>query len=165
MWLRDTGVPHDVVAAAVGGAKPSVAVKRRTAQELTELAGSPALARVLEAHTRAARMARSANAGGEVDPALFETPQETELWSALQTVEADASLLRSVKDLIIAFDPLVDPIHAFFEHVFVMADDQRVADNRLTLLNRIATLPTPLADLTRLRVASADEGKDAPLKA
>lgn len=45
---------------------------------------------------------------------------------------------------------LVSKIDAFFDNVFVMADDERLKQNRLRLLNAIASLPCGILDFTEL---------------
>jgi glycyl-tRNA synthetase len=45
---------------------------------------------------------------------------------------------------------LIPFINAFFDKVLVMADDEKVRQNRLGLLQRIAALSTGIADLSKL---------------
>jgi glycyl-tRNA synthetase beta chain len=45
------------------------------------------------------------------------------------------------------------PVNEFFDHVLVMAEDERVRDNRLALLGEIHGLFSQIADFSRVRVA------------
>jgi glycyl-tRNA synthetase len=51
---------------------------------------------------------------------------------------ADASLL------------LIQPLEDFFNNVFVMAEDERIRNNRLALLRKIESLPKGIAELSVL---------------
>ncbi len=159
--LRDRGLPHDVVAAAVGGTRPSIAAKHRVALELGAIASSEELSAVLAAYHRAARIAKDTAADAAVDPSLFETEQESKLWETYADVAADPDVSLSIDGFIRAFGPLREPIDELFENVLVMSEDPDVAQNRLAMLARIAALPRPLADLTRLQTVT-DAASHAP---
>jgi len=45
---------------------------------------------------------------------------------------------------------LIQPLEDFFNSVFVMAEDERVRNNRLTLLRKVESLPKGIADLSVL---------------
>lgn len=86
-----------------------------------------------------------------VQPELFETESERLLYQYLaevtpsfnnynQQYKADAAL----KEL----EKLADPIHAFFEHNMVMAEDEKVKENRLAIVHQVATLIAEFADMT-----------------
>ena len=45
---------------------------------------------------------------------------------------------------------LIPAINAFFDKVLVMADDEKVKNNRLALVGQIANLSNGLADLGKL---------------
>jgi glycyl-tRNA synthetase len=45
---------------------------------------------------------------------------------------------------------LIPAISAFFDKVLVMAEDQKVKENRLGLLQKIAALSKGIADLSKL---------------
>lgn len=48
------------------------------------------------------------------------------------------------------FEPHIPSINTFFEKVMVMAEDARLRENRLGLLQRIAALTIGVADLSQL---------------
>lgn len=88
-----------------------------------------------------------------VSAELFEDDAEAALHRALQEVagQVESALGRgdylAALTAIAALKPGVD---LFFEKVMVMAEDQRVRDNRLALLTGIARLFAKLADFSRL---------------
>ena len=49
-----------------------------------------------------------------------------------------------------AFVPMIPAVTAFFDHVMVMAEDEKLQKNRLGLLQRIAALAEGAADLSRM---------------
>jgi glycyl-tRNA synthetase len=149
VWRRDRGERADVIRAALAGSAGSVPAKVRAIRELEESVNTDEFADVLRAYLRAARIVRSQEAGDTVDPDLFEEDAERALWDAVSGVNGDG--IGSLESFVRVFKPLVEPIDRFFEQVFVMADDKRVAANRLALLRRVAELPRPVADLTELQ--------------
>lgn len=44
-----------------------------------------------------------------------------------------------------------EPVDAFFENVFVMADDEHIRQNRLALCVKIASLPHGILDLSHIQ--------------
>jgi glycyl-tRNA synthetase beta subunit len=56
----------------------------------------------------------------------------------------------SIDQLFTAFEPMVEPITAFFDDVLVMAEDEALRENRLALLQHIAALTEGIVDLTRV---------------
>lgn len=86
-----------------------------------------------------------------VDSALFEEPQEHELWAAAAnaTTELATSIeSRQWNDAVRTLAKLRDPVDGFFDHVMVMADDPQLKKNRLALLFEIETLFKRVADLS-----------------
>jgi glycyl-tRNA synthetase beta subunit len=55
-----------------------------------------------------------------------------------------------VDDFLNAFLPLIPAINRFFDTVLVMAEDPRLRQNRLGLLQRIARMAAGVADLSKL---------------
>ena len=56
----------------------------------------------------------------------------------------------SVCDFLTAAMPLVTPMNAYFDKVFVMTDDAQVKNNRLALLQRAALLAEGILDFAEL---------------
>jgi glycyl-tRNA synthetase beta subunit len=83
-----------------------------------------------------------------VQPDTFTLPAETALWAAYQA--AAAAQDGTVARLVAGLRPLVPAITAFFIDVLVMDEDMAVRTNRLALLQRIAHLPSGIADLSHL---------------
>jgi glycyl-tRNA synthetase len=85
-----------------------------------------------------------------VDPALFAQDEEHALHAAYESVRASVSPGMPLSAFLAAVAPLLGPIDAFFDAVFVMADAQDLRRNRLALLRDVAALPRGVIDLAEL---------------
>ena len=150
IWQREMTHPADIVRAAVQGGSPSPLTKARTIWALGELAPTQSFAALHETWMRAARLARRQPVEGPVDPALLAEPAEQALLAGARTAEEAIAADRTVAGVVAALTPLAPLITAFFEQVFVMADDEALARNRLALVRDVAALPAPVADLAEL---------------
>ncbi|WP_130538098.1 glycine--tRNA ligase subunit beta [Thiomicrorhabdus indica] len=88
-----------------------------------------------------------------VDTGLFEGDSETALWSALENLRESVSEqiaehnYQAAMASLATIRPQVDD---FFDNVMVMAEDEKVKNNRLALLNQIYQLFLQVADISRL---------------
>jgi glycyl-tRNA synthetase beta chain len=95
---------------------------------------------------------------GAVDPGLFKEKNEEELFKALQKTESNVCGLIEEKEYcesleeMSRFGGIVD---RFFDEVLVMDKDDKVKDNRINLLKKVADLYISFADFS-LIVIDAD---------
>ena len=90
---------------------------------------------------------------GEVDPLLFEHPEENLLFEATVLMEAQVAEALEQRDypgVCRALAGLRGPVDAFFEKVMVMAEDARLRRNRLALLLRISQTFLQMADFSKI---------------
>jgi glycyl-tRNA synthetase len=149
--LLERGERLDLVQAALSarGHRPAFALA--TLREAAGLVDSERFARVLTAYSRPARLVRDQPPGQvAVSPAVFQAPEEQELWAACQTAAAALNPSSSLGEFLEAFERVVTPINRFFEKVFVMVDDRAVRHNRLALLQALASLAEGIFDLTKV---------------
>ncbi|SFN02074.1 glycine--tRNA ligase subunit beta [Dokdonella immobilis] len=95
---------------------------------------------------------------GALDPSLLESDAERELVHAVEQAEASGAPLIAAGDyvgLLGTLAALRDPVDHYFENVMVMADDERVRRNRLSLLARIRSMFLRVADVSMLPVSGA----------
>jgi glycyl-tRNA synthetase beta chain len=88
-----------------------------------------------------------------VSEALFEDPAEGALYRALQGVSGKVEGALQGGDYLAALTQIAtlkETVDQFFDKVMVMAEDERVRQNRLALLTGIARLFARLADFSRL---------------
>lgn len=87
----------------------------------------------------------------EVDPSLFITGSEKILFEQYEYVYhlyEKAKGQQKAEESLSYLSELADPIHAFFENNMVMADDKKLRENRLALVNKLGCLIHDFADLT-----------------
>ena len=161
--LRDDGLAHDVVGAALGdegvaGGDDVLALADRAAA-LSEflsgedgtglLAGWRRAASILNAEESKAKQAFSP----ETDPRLFSENAERDLHAALAALPEPAAEAQDRASLLAAMQSLGGlrgPIDGFFERVVVNDDDAAVRQNRLGLLAMVRGSMQRVADFSKL---------------
>ena len=91
--------------------------------------------------------------GGKVNDALFELDEEHTLHAALASTRETAMPLVEKGDYAGVLSELANlraPVDAFFDKVMVMAEDDKVRNNRLALLNDLRELFLHVADISEL---------------
>lgn len=93
----------------------------------------------------------------EVQPKLFETPEEKKLYSHLLQVRSDLERYKEAKEylkafeLLATFQPLLSQL---FEKVKILTDDEDLRINRLALLSQIQNLFNSLLDFSVINIES-----------
>lgn len=129
------------------------AVKRIKALE--EFKANPDCQRLVVAFKRVSNILKLTRFDSAPDASLFAEPQERALYEASRAIAPKMKELRGKGDYRLAFETLAsikDTIDAFFDKVMVMAEDPKIRDNRLRLLNSVRDLYFTIADLSRLMV-------------
>ncbi|CAK9149388.1 unnamed protein product [Ilex paraguariensis] len=110
------------------------------------------LPKVVEAYSRPTRIVRGKDmkADLEVDEAAFETNEERALWNTFLSLRNKIHPGIEVDDFVEQSMQLLQPLDDFFNHVFVMVEEEKIRNNRLALLKKIADLPRGIADLSVL---------------
>jgi glycyl-tRNA synthetase len=105
----------------------------------------------LDGFARCVRIIRSAGLDDgpqTVDNGKFVEQQERDLYAAIQSSVVNRP--SSVDELLDTVAKLIPAITAFFDKVMVMAEDEKVRQNRLALVGRVAGLSKGIADLSKL---------------
>lgn len=109
------------------------------------------------ANKRTANILRKAKvdpgASHVVDSALLEDDAERVLYHAMQSAQKDVAPLidkRAYADALQRLSALRTVVDAFFDGVMVMAEDDAVRTNRLSLLGELRALFLEIADISRL---------------
>jgi glycyl-tRNA synthetase beta chain len=90
---------------------------------------------------------------GEVNTRQFENACEQELFEAYGKIEKKAGEKISQKDYTSALKELSllrKPVDEFFNGVLVMAEDEKIRNNRLSLLIKIAQLFFKIGDFSKI---------------
>lgn len=146
-------VKHDVVDAVIEGPNTDLLDNFTAAQVLSDHQTDDDFKGTIEALNRVLRLAQKADAAkvAAVDPALFENDSEKGLYDAVNEVAAKATGL-AIPAYYNALAGLKPAINAYFEATMVMADDEKVKNNRLSQLSQLAQLILRLGDLNQLIV-------------
>jgi glycyl-tRNA synthetase len=105
---------------------------------------------ILDGFARCVRITRGESETFEVDPAALVEPEEKALYAAYQTAAAKLTDDDNVEGFLTAFEPVLPAITAFFDEVLVNAEDDKLRQNRLGLLQAISAMQHGRADMSQL---------------
>ena len=97
---------------------------------------------------RIIRSAAGANVPASVHPDLLVETEEKNLYAAIR--ENTKARPATVDEFLNIVVKLIPSINAFFDKVLVMAEDEKIKQNRLALVGQIASLSKGIADLSKL---------------
>jgi glycyl-tRNA synthetase beta chain len=158
--LREQGARHDLVDAvfALEGQDDLLLIVRRvealgkfldTDDGKNLLAGAKRAENILRIEEKKDKKAFT----GAPDTALLKEPEEKALAAAIATAQKDASAAVAKEDFAAAMSAMAKlrpAVDAFFEKVTVNADDPKLRENRLKLLNEIRQATRAVADFSRI---------------
>ena len=150
--LRELGHRPDVVDAvlAARGHDPFAAVG--TVHHLAAAVVSPDWDEAFTAYARCARIVRDIKHQLPLHPTAHQEKVEHELHSAWESAAAKLENAGDAAELLgQVLAELTAPINSFFDTVLVNAEEEDVRLARQALVQRIALLPAPVADLSRLQ--------------
>ena len=146
VMLLDMGFNYDVVDAVLAeqGNDPFSALIG--IRQLADIVAREDWGEILPAFSRCVRITRDLDEVYAVDEACLEESAEKDLLKALEKAEADLAGADTVEAFMAAFVPMVPAINTFFDAVLVMAEDEKVRQTRLGMLQRVAALSNGIAD-------------------
>jgi glycyl-tRNA synthetase len=148
--LLDQGYPYDVVDAVLTAQGHNPALAAQAVEQLTSWVNRPDWNQILPTYSRCVRITRDFEELFPLKADNFVEPAEGELYQALTAAEAAPHSAGSVDDFLQAFLPMMPAVNRFFDEVLVMADEERLRQNRLGLLQRIAALAEGIAEMSKL---------------
>ncbi len=148
--LIDMGCMYDVVDAVLAVQSGNPAGAARAVSQLTAWIARPDWNTLLQGYARCVRITRDQLEKFTVKPEAFVENAEKGLFAALEDAEKCVRVSGSVDDFLNAFVPMIPAVNEFFDKVLVMAEAKPVKENRLGLLQRIASLADGVADLGKL---------------
>jgi glycyl-tRNA synthetase beta chain len=167
LWSESFDV--DLVEAVLAAGFDDVVDARRRLEALAEVKRRPDFVPLAVAFKRAANIQEKATGAGAraVDASLLGEGAEKDLADEVERVEREAASLREGRDYpavlrkVAELKPAVD---RFFDDVLVMAEDARLRENRLALVQRVAGLFGDIADFRKIQ-AELPAGAPAAAKA
>ena len=165
--LRDQGISHDVVSAAIIDADiHNLQIQIEKVKAIDKMLDTPAGIKLLEGWRRASNIlaaeAKKGNNNADLtqtsievidtaspDVSLFQLPAETQLYEAALLLPDDVGE-NEIYGTIQSFSALYEPITKFFETVIVNDDNPEIRKNRLNLLSLVCTKIHTIADLGKI---------------
>lgn len=153
--LAEEGYSKDVILAVTEVSVDHVPNVWNRVKALEKLKADPDFEPLAVAFKRVVNIIRKAgySVAGEVDEKLFSHESESALLTAYRSLEqkvaqdlSEGRFEQALHD-IASIRPTVD---AFFDDVMVMAQDQKVRDNRLMMLKAVANLFENFADFSKI---------------
>lgn len=148
--LLDDGYRYDVVDAIEAVCAQNPGLAKPMVRTLNEWVEKPIWTEVLPAFSRCVRMTRDLKDIFTVDESVLVEEEEKMLHELVLKAEHNLAGRFSLDMALEQIIFLVTPINAFFDKVLVMAEDQALRESRLGILQRIAGLIKPYADLSKL---------------
>jgi glycyl-tRNA synthetase beta subunit len=148
--LLEKGFRYDVVDAVeqVNANNPAVAAEQ--AGVLGAWVAREDWGTILPAYSRCLRMTRELTEEFHVDSSLLVEPEEKALYEAVRKAERELEEAPGFENALTHVERLVPLINGFFDKVLVMTEDEALRNTRLGMLQAIAALLKPYADISRL---------------
>ncbi len=167
--LRDRGIPHDVVSAAIiDGDIHKLQIQIGKVKAIDKMLNTPAGMKLLEGWRRASNILAAeakkdknnryinqtssrAISAPSVDVSLFQLPAEIKLFEATESLPDDVGENENeIFETIQRFSAVYAPITEFFETVIVNDNNPEIRENRLNLLSVVCTKIHNIADLGKI---------------
>ena len=132
------------------GTNPALAAASVTELCAVDATSLETCMRVLSRPTRLVRGKMDADADLTINEASFDCDEERALFAAYSAAKAKVTEGCSVNDLVSAVCEMDAAATAFFENVFVMAEDTELKRNRMALCRAVADLPVGVVDFAEL---------------
>lgn len=154
-YYLEGGIRHDVINAVMAIPVRSLIDFDRRLRAVQDFLQEPAWETLAAANKRIQNILRKQpEVLGEVDSTQLEVPQEIQLHEALRHLAPQIDQAIEQWDYQAALTHLArlkKPIDDFFDHVLVMADDDRLRRNRLALLRDVQNAFLKVADISCLQ--------------
>ncbi|MGM9520182.1 MAG: glycine--tRNA ligase subunit beta [Phascolarctobacterium sp.] len=152
--LIDQGIRYDVVDAVLAEERnDDFADLYARAVALNNFVASEAAPALIQAATRVANLCKKIEEETAINPQLFEVEAESTLHKAAMEANKEvlaASVQYDYATVLTEATKLVDPINKFFDDVMVMAEDEKIKNNRLALLSAVKDVTHAVGDLNAI---------------
>jgi len=149
--LQARGFQQTVVEAAVQARFDDPLDCMKRAEALTDVKESPDFEPLSIAFKRVMNLLKKFQEEAHVDDSLLKEEEERALYHAYSAISQEVTSLCDRRDYQEALSRLLSlkrPIDSFFDHVLVMAEDEALRRNRLSLLWKISRLFLRIGDLS-----------------
>lgn len=150
--LQEEGVRYDVIDAVLATDISLVPNGLARAKALMETVREESFKSTVEQFNRVNNLVQKA-ASSEINETLFSEAVEKSLYQAYLSIQEEIRPVAANGDFIKVLEVLSslrEPIQSFFEQIMVMAEDERIRQNRLALLANVAKLIFAYADFSKI---------------
>ncbi len=150
--LVSQGHPYDVVNAVLTLGMADIVQSFRKIEAMEGFKTHPDFQPLAIAFKRVVNILKDFK-GGSVDASLFDSRAEVDLYDSFAKIRERANGCIDegrYSDALSEMATLRKPVDAFFEEVMVMADDEKIRFNRLSLLKEISDLFYRIADFSKI---------------
>lgn len=153
--LVEDGFSKDVTASVTGASIDNIPDVWNRVKALEEMKKNPDFEPLAAAFKRVVNIIKKADmsSAGSIDETLFENDSESALFDAVTSVAKKVETCLAASDFNGALKDIVTlkiPVDSFFDGVMVMADDEKIRNNRLALLSKISDLFSDIADFSKI---------------
>ena len=155
-YYQDQQIRFDVVEAVLATAPTELIDLHNRVVAVNEFLQQDAAVALAAANKRISNILKkqSEAVSESIDPALLIEAAEKDLNQQLTQLEAAARSLFEQRDYLSGLNALADlrpAVDAFFDHVMVMAEDEKLKQNRLALLQKLSSQFLQVADFSRIQ--------------
>lgn len=150
--LQEKGTRYDLIEAILGNNIGNVNSLIQRAKVLDSRKGSPDFKENIEALSRVLNIASKAQTIGEINEVLFENEYEQKLYEKYQGLTSLLDKSMTEEDY---FDLLVSmktEINQYFDHTMIMAKDEAIRQNRLSMMTKLSELIKKFANVNEIIV-------------
>ncbi|CAM4116469.1 glycine--tRNA ligase subunit beta [Vibrio neonatus] len=155
-WYQDAGFSIDIIQAVLARRPTKPADFDQRVKAVSHFRGLEAATALAAANKRVGNILAKFDGelAEEIDLALLQEDAEKALAENVEVMAEALEPAFATGDYQQALSKLADlrePVDAFFDNVMVMADDEALKKNRLTLLNKLRNLFLQIADISLLQ--------------
>ncbi|MBW2561613.1 MAG: glycine--tRNA ligase subunit beta, partial [Deltaproteobacteria bacterium] len=150
--LTSQGHPYDVVGAVLALGISDIVQSLRKIEAMEAFKKHPDFEPLAIAFKRVVNILKGFE-GGSVDPSIFDAPAEEDLYRAFADIREKANTCidnGSYSEALSEMAQLRKPVDTFFTEVMVMAEDEKIRFNRLSLLAEMSHLFHRIADFSKI---------------
>ncbi|WP_445490364.1 glycine--tRNA ligase subunit beta [Niallia sp. 03133] len=150
--LQEEGIRYDLIDAVLGNKIGIIASLIRKAHVLEAHKEDEGFKEGMEALSRVINISSKAVSTGDIDQRLFENEQESSLYESYLSVKDKLENTNNEEEYFQLLFSLKESITNYFDHTMVMAEDNKVKENRLTQMVKLADLIKKLANVNEILV-------------
>lgn len=154
-WYQEQGIEIDVIQAVMVNRPTNPADFDARVKGVAQFKTLESAQSLAAANKRVANILdkNAVTSSATLNSALLVEPQELVLAEQIEQIDAKIAPLLSQSDygqVLVTLSSLKEHIDAFFDNVMVMADDEKIKENRLALLMKLRALFLQCADVSLL---------------